>query len=175
MNNKVLVFIFLSIINYSFGQKLRKITNTDKNYEISIPEDWEENMSFYSSSLSLMATKTATSEDLKPVEAIAIKHLKTDQKDFDTAYNEYLGLLKNYYTTNFQIAKTENVTYNGVEFKKIIVKITSEINGKNRKNTMLYRYSNGESMMITLTSTNKNYEKNKELYQKILSSLITRE
>lgn len=166
-------FLILSVLLSSilmYSQELKTITH--EKYEIKVPEKWEENKMFYSSSLSLMVLKPKSETDLNPVEGIVIKHVKSQKTEFNSGYQEYISLLKGYYKENFKIVETENLVSNKHPIRKIITEIKSKINGKKRKNIMIYSFRNNESLMITLTGTKENFEKNINLYERIYKSLL---
>lgn len=169
MIKKIIILLLFINISSVYSQKLKTITHP--KYEIKVPENWEENKMFYSNSLSLMILKPKSDSDMNPVEGIAIKHLKSEKNNFESGYKEYLSLLKGYYKENFKIIKTENLISNNHPIRKIIVEIKSKINGKSRKNIIIYSFRNNESLMLTLTGTNKNFEKYTDLYKRISESL----
>ncbi len=100
-DKKVITLIVTLSLSVTDAQEMRKIVN-DK-YEIKVPSTWRENKAYFSSSMSLMILKQKSAEEPDPVEAIVMKHVAAQKINLEEAYQEYLGLLKGYYGTNFKI------------------------------------------------------------------------
>ncbi|WP_067145693.1 hypothetical protein [Pseudotamlana agarivorans] len=168
MVKKIIILSVFLNISLIYSQKLKTIEH--EKYEIKVPENWEENKMFYSNSLSLTIMKPKSDSDMNPVEAIGVKHVKSKESSFEGGYIEYISFLKGYYKENFKILETENLTSNNYPIRKLIVETKSRINGKKRRNIMVYSFKDNESMMLTLTGTKENFDCNLDLYAKVYES-----
>lgn len=162
-----IILFFISSIDCS-SQELVVYKDTVNNFSIGIPVGWRYGTLKNIPSIKIFAQEVATGSD-KFVGNYNLNIFDSSDSTFENAYGTFITSLSS--AKHYHLIDSGNAVINGTKYNWIIETHENSQTPIKMSNYDFMTYKNGTSYILTLVAPESDFEKYKELFDKVANSL----
>ena len=170
-----LLFFSLCLLSvaYIHGQDLISYKDTLYKFSIGIPVGWRYGKPKTYPHLLLISIRQPVDTTEKMVETFNVNAVQEPNSNLDTAFSHLLKY--NSIADSFTVLEKGSTTINLKDFRWVVSTHRNKYNGQEVYNYDFMTYDDSKAYILTMTSTPKNFERVRPLFDKIAQSFQVRE